>query len=281
MTDLPSASPAKQRGALMAIGGAEDKVKTRRILNAFLTLSGGTEARIVIIPAASSQATASGDFYLSLFQKMDAASVEVVHAHSRQDAQDESCLISLRGATGIFLTGGNQVRLAMLLGGTRLGDWIHRRSDEGVVVAGTSAGASILCQNMIAFGRTGEWPTQRMVQLAPGIGLTKRVIIDQHFQRRGRIGRLMLAVAYNPYLIGLGIDEDTAAILYADNKLEVVGRGSVIVVDGVGMTFTNLDQVQRHEPVAITDMRLHVLTEGFGYDLVSRRPQVPSLTQMQ
>jgi cyanophycinase len=263
----------------MAIGGAEDKVKTRRILNAFLTLAGGSEAHVVIIPAASTQAVAAGEFYHSLFQKMGAARVDVVHAHSRQDAQDEANLTPLQDATGIFLTGGNQVRLATLLGGTLLGDMIHQCSDTGVVVAGTSAGASILCQNMIAFGRTGEWPTQRMVQLAPGMGLTNRVIIDQHFQRRGRIGRLMLAVAYNPYLIGLGIDEDTAAILHPDHKLEVVGRGSVIVVDGVGMTFTNLDQVQRHEPVAITDMRLHVLTEGFGYDLAKRRPQVPSLLQ--
>jgi cyanophycinase len=165
--------------------------------------------------------------------------------------------------------------LSTLLGGTLLGDLIRQRSAEGVVVAGTSAGASILCQNMIAFGRMGEWPTQRMVQLTPGMGLTNRVIIDQHFQRRGRIGRLMLAVAYNPYLIGLGIDEDTAAILHPHNKLEVVGRGSVIVVDGLGMTFTNLDQAQRHEPVAITDMRLHVLSEGFGYDLASRKPEIP------
>jgi cyanophycinase len=132
---------------------------------------------------------------------------------------------------------------------------------------------------MIAFGRSGEWPTLRMVQLAPGMGLTNRVIIDQHFQRRGRIGRLMLAVAYNPYLIGLGIDEDTAVIINPKHQLEVVGRGSVIVVDGVGMSFTNLDQVQRHEPVAITDMRLHVLTEGFGYDLVSRKPKTPQFLQ--
>jgi cyanophycinase len=270
---------SSERGALMAIGGAEDKVKTRRILNAFLSLAGGAEARIVIIPAASTQSRIAGEFYHSLFEKMGAANVEVVHANSRQDAQDESCLTPLQRATGIFLTGGNQVRLATLLGGTLLGNLIHQRSDEGIVVAGTSAGASILCQNMIAFGRSGEWPTLRMVQLAPGIGLTNRVIIDQHFQRRGRIGRLMLAVAYNPYLIGLGIDEDTAAIIHPKHQLEVVGRGSVIIVDGIGMSFTNLDQAQRHEPVALTDMRLHVLTEGFGYDLASRKPKVPKFLQ--
>ena len=275
MENFPPTAPKGERGALMAIGGAEDKVKTRRILNCFLTLAGGKQARVVIIPAASTQADAVGDLYHSVFQKIGAASVDVVHVHSRRN---ESCVAPLEQATGIFLTGGNQVRLATLLGGTLLGNLIHKRSDEGVVVAGTSAGASILCQNMIAFGRAGEWPTQRMVQLTPGMGLTKRVIIDQHFQRRGRIGRLMLAVAYNPYLIGLGIDEDTAAILHPKHKLEVIGRGSVIVVDGMEMSYTNLDQAKQYEPVAITDMRLHVLTEGIGYDLATRRPQIPYLS---
>jgi len=261
----------------MAIGGAEDKVKTRRVLNAFLALAGGSEAHVVIIPAASMYAIMAGERYQTIFHNLGVASAEVIHAHSRQDAQDESCLAPMQKATGIFITGGNQVRLATLLGGTLLGETIRQRNAGGVVVAGTSAGASILCQTMIAFGRAGEWPTQRMVQLTPGLGLTNRVVIDQHFQRRGRIGRLMLAVSYNPYLIGLGIDEDTAAMIDAQNRIEVIGRGSVIVVDGTGMTFTNLDQVQRHAPVAITDMRLHVLTEGFGYNLVSRRPDVPGL----
>jgi cyanophycinase len=278
MTDAAPLIPSSERGALMAIGGAEDKVKTRRILNAFLTLAGGSQARVVIIPSASMQPTMAGDLYQSLFENLGAASVEVLHINSRLDAQDEACAGRLQGATAIFLTGGNQLRLATLLGGTLLGEAVRQRHAGGVVVAGTSAGASILCQSMIAFGRSGEWPTQRMVQLAPGLGLTNRVIIDQHFQRRGRIGRLMLAVAYNPYLIGLGIDEDTAVILSAQNTLDVIGRGSLIVVDGVGMTYTNLDQVQRYEPVALTDMRLHVLTEGFRYDLVSRRPEIPTLS---
>jgi cyanophycinase len=260
----------------MAIGGAEDKMKARRILNAFLELAGAAQARIVVLPAASLQAGRVGELYHALFRDLGATEVEVIHVDSRLDAQDPGRVASLNKATAIFLSGGNQLRLATLLGGTPLAQAIRQRYNAGVTVAGTSAGAAILSQHMIAFGRNGESPTQRMVQLAPGLGLTNRVIIDQHFQRRGRTGRLMVAVAYNPFLVGLGIDEDTAAILDAQNVVRIVGRGSVIVVDGAGMTYTNIDQVQRHAPMAVTDMRLHVLTDGFRYDLLSRRPEMPT-----
>jgi cyanophycinase len=259
----------------MAIGGAEDKIKTRRVLNAFVAHAGGATARIAVIPAASMQAARAGELYHTLFQDLGAAHVEVLHVDSRQDAQDPARVALLDQVSAIFLSGGSQLRLATLLGGTKFGDAIRRRHGEGMLIAGTSAGASILCQHMIAFGRSGEWPTQRMVNLSPGLGLTNRVVIDQHFQRRGRTGRLMVAVAYNPYLIGLGIDEDTAALIDGHHQLEVIGRGSVIVVDGSDMSFSNVDQAARHDPVAITDMRLHVLTNGFRYDLINRRPSGP------
>lgn len=260
----------------MAIGGAEDKIKERRVLTTFLGLAGNERACIAVIPAASSQADKVGELYHALFCDLGALAVEVIHVDSRLEAQDPGRIAALDRVTAIFLTGGNQLRLATLLGGTAMAQVIRRRNAAGVVVAGTSAGASILCQHMIAFGRPGEWPTQRMVQLAPGLGLTNRVIIDQHFQQRGRTGRLMVAVAYNPFLIGLGVDEDTAAILNPQNIVEVIGRGSIIVVDGAEMSYTNVDQVQRYEPVAVTDMRLHVLTEGFRYNLLNRRPEPPN-----
>ncbi|HMN31221.1 MAG TPA: cyanophycinase, partial [Caldilineaceae bacterium] len=259
----------------MAIGGAEDKVKARRILSTFLSLAGGNQARIVVIPSASMQPDLAGARYHALFHDLGAAKVDVLDIDSRTTAQDVVHTALLHEATALFLTGGNQLRLSTLLGGTRLAQTMRQRHAEGLVVAGTSAGASFLCQHMIAFGRTGEWPSQRMVQLTPGLGLTNRVIIDQHFQRRGRTGRLMVAVAYNPFLLGLGIDEDTAAVLNAANTLEVVGRGSVIVVDGSEIGYTNVDQVQGHQPVAVTNVRIHVLTDGFRYDLVSQQPELP------
>ena len=267
------------RGILMPIGGAEDKMKARRILNKFMALAGGSQAQIVVIPAASMQPGRVGELYHALFCDLGAQAVEVIHVDSRQDAQDGGRAAAINGATAIFISGGNQLRLSTLMGGTLMGDTLRECNANGVMVGGTSAGASILCQHMIAFGRPGEVPTQRMVQLAPGLGLTSRVIIDQHFQRRGRTGRLMVAVAYNPYLIGLGIDEDTAAVIYPHNTFEVVGRGSVIVVDGAGMGYTNVDQAAGHAPVTVTDMRLHVLGDGFRYDLLRRRPELPLAPQ--
>ncbi len=274
MATEPSFPSPGKPGALIAIGGAEDKAKTRRILTTFLTKAGESQARIVVIPAASMQAMYAGDLYQSLFYDLGAANVEVLHVDNRLDAQDEGRAALLQQATGIFMTGGNQVRLATLLGGTRLSQGLHQCHNAGVVVAGTSAGASFLCQHMIAFGRSGEWPTQRMVQLTPGLGLTNHVIIDQHFQQRGRTGRLMVAVAYNPALIGLGIDEDTAAVFNHDQVIEVIGRGSVIVVDGGDMGYTNVDQAQGHKPVVVTNMRLHVLADGFCYNLLKKQPEL-------
>jgi len=275
MTNPITPAVTLPRGPLMAIGGAEDKMKARRILHAFLRLAGGDQARIAVIPAASTQPGRVAELYHALFRDLGAANVEIIHIDTRLEAQDEGRVAALNGATAIFLSGGNQLRLATLLGGTAVAQAIRRCNASGMLVAGTSAGASILSQHMIAFGRNGESPTQRMVQLAPGLGLTNRVVIDQHFQRRGRTGRLMVAVAYNPFLIGLGIDEDTAAIVNGQNMVSIVGRGSVIVVDGEGMTYTNVDQAQRHAPVAVTDMRLHVLLEGFQYNLITRRPEFP------
>ncbi|RIK39600.1 MAG: cyanophycinase [Chloroflexi bacterium] len=272
MVNPASLTAPQMRGALMPIGGAEDKAKTRHILKRFLSLAGEENAQIVVIPAASTQGTEVGDLYQAIFYDLGAATVEVIHVDTRNDAQDPERVAVLNDATAIFLTGGNQLRLATLLGGTLLAQAIRDRNNAGVPVAGTSAGASVLSQHMIAFGRAGEWPTQRMVQLAPGLGLTNRVVIDQHFQQRGRTGRLMAAVAYNPYLIGLGIDEDTAVIIDPQNMLNVVGRGSVVVVDGAGMTYTNIDQAKGYDPIAVTDMRIHVLINGFQYDLVQRHP---------
>ncbi len=259
----------------MAIGGAEDKVKERRVLTTFLALAGGPQAEIAVIPAASAQADKVGNLYHALFRDLGALTVEVIPVLSRLEAQDLARVAGLNQASAIFLTGGNQLRLAALLGGTAVARAIRQRNAAGVLVAGTSAGASVLCQHMIAFGRSGEQPSQRMVQLTPGFGLTQRLVIDQHFQQRGRIGRLMVAVAYNPFLVGLGIDEDTAAIIDPQRVIKIVGRGSVIVVDGAEMTYTNVGDAKRHEPVAITDMRLHVLTEGFFYDLLQRQPRIP------
>jgi cyanophycinase len=265
------------RGGLMAIGGGEDKIKERRILSHFFGLAGSQQARIAVIPAASTQPDQAGALYQAIFQEMGAAEVEVFHIRSRADAQDAGRVAALQQMSAIFLSGGNQLRLLSLLGGTAMAQAIRRLNARGVVVAGTSAGASALSQHMIAFGRAGEWPSQRMVQLTPGLGLTNRVVIDQHFQNRGRTGRLLIAVAYNPFIIGLGIDEDTAVVLDPQNRLRIIGRSSVVIVDGGELGYTDVGDVQRHGAVTMTNIRLHVLTDSFGYDLIGRQVALPEM----
>jgi cyanophycinase len=260
----------------MAIGGGEDKSKERRVLTNFFTLAGSHQARIAVIPAASTQPDQAGTLYQALFRDLGASEIEVFHIRSRAEAQDSGRVAALQQVSAIFLSGGNQLRLMSLLGGTPMAQAIRRLNADGVVVAGTSAGASALSQHMVAFGRAGEWPSQRMVQLTPGLGLTNRVVIDQHFQNRGRTGRLLIAVAYNPFIIGLGIDEDTAVILDPQNRLRIIGRSSVVIVDGGELGYTNVGDVQRHGAVTITNIRLHVLTDGFGYDLIGRQVELPT-----
>jgi cyanophycinase len=263
------------RGPLMAIGGAEDKVGDRLILRRFVQLAGDATARIVVLPMASSFSVEVAERYYGLFRDMSAARVDIVDVATREEALDTARAQPVDDATGIFLTGGNQLKIATLLGGTPIAVALRRRHAAGAVVGGTSAGASALSQHMIAFGRGGGSPTQRMVSLSPGLGLTNRVIIDQHFRQRDRIGRLMAAVAFNPFLIGVGVDEDTAMVLDYRNVVEVVGRHSVTFVDGADITYTDIHQVKQHANVAVFNARVHVLTHGQQFDLIARQPVIP------
>ena len=276
VTDLaPTLSPPQateavpMRGPIMAIGGAEDKLDDKVILTTFTQLAGGTSARIAVVPTASS-IEAAGERYKALFLGAGVASAEVVFLGSREDANGEAPLDVLEDATGIFLTGGNQMRLAALIGGTEAAAIIRRRNAAGAVIAGTSAGASILSSHMVAFGASGATPKMRMAQMVAGFGLVPEAIIDQHFRQRDRIGRLLSLVASNPGLIGMGIDEDTAALIDDRLTLEVIGRHSVTIVDGTRM-FSDVFQVKGHAGITISNAVLHVLTPGRRFDLAERR----------
>lgn len=257
------------QGPIMAIGGAEDKFDDKRILSTFAQLAGGAAARIAIVPTASSIEHA-GERYKAIFLGMGVYSADVVYISDRDDANDEATLAALREATGIFLTGGNQMRLSSLVGGTRAAALIRERSRMGAIVAGTSAGASILSSHMVAFGASGETPKLRMAQMVAGLGLVPELIIDQHFRQRDRIGRLLMFVAANPGLLGVGIDEDTAALISANGVLEVLGRNSVTIIDGSKM-YSDISQVKGHGAITISGALLHVLTPGRRFDLRNRR----------
>jgi cyanophycinase len=264
-------------GTVIVIGGAEDKVRDRVILSRFVSLAGGADARIVVISTASSLGAEAGQRYRQVFGELGVKRFKPIHAVTRSQANDESFVAALSDATGIFLTGGNQLRLSSTIGGTRLADAVLDRFRHGAVVAGTSAGASAMSSHMIAFGASGATPKQRMAQVAAGLAVLPGVIIDQHFQQRNRLGRLLSLIAQNPSLLGLGIDEDTAGVVGPDHVMEVIGRGSITVVDGSGSE-TNAWEIGGHKPIMISNVVLHSLPAGNRFDLRSRsRVAAPSL----
>jgi len=257
-------------GTVIIIGGAEDKVRERVILNRFVTLAGGRDATIVVVSTASSLATEAGERYRHIFGDLGVSTVRPLHVATRPQASDESAALALRDATGVFLTGGNQLKLASIVGGTRLADAMLERFRHGAVMAGTSAGASAMSSHMIAFGASGATPKQRMAQIAAGLGMLPGVIVDQHFQQRNRLGRLLSLIAQNPSLLGLGVDEDTAGVVGPDHVMEVIGRGSVTVVDG-SASETDAWEVKGHKPLMISNVILHSLPSGYRFDLRHRQ----------
>jgi len=262
-------SPGSRRGFIIPIGGAEEKVRDRKILRRFVELCGGGQAEIAIIPTAS-QLAETGGRYVDIFRDLGVRKATSLNYEQRVDCKRTDWLEILSAADGVFLTGGNQLRLSTTLGGTIVGKTLRRRNREGQHIAGTSAGAAIMSEHMIAFGSEGSTPRADMVTLAPGLGLTRRLIIDQHFRQRDRLGRLVAALAYSPAAIGLGLDEDTAAFLGPDDVLEVHGTGALTIVDPQDVEFTSMDSAHSHDPVSVIGLRMHVLTEGARFDLESR-----------
>ncbi|HWM89189.1 MAG TPA: cyanophycinase [Thermoanaerobaculia bacterium] len=260
-------------GLLMAIGGAEDKIRERVILRAFVEAAGGPDANLVVMATASELAE-TGDRYVSVFESLHADTVEVLRVRSREDAlqgdaSGSGMLDLLEFASGLFITGGSQLRISAALGGTALADTIRRRHAEGMVVAGTSAGAAVLSEHMIAMGDSGGTPRRRLVQMAQGLGLAPELVIDQHFRQRDRLGRLVTALSYNPGPLGIGVDEDTAAMIDG-GVLRVIGSGAVTVLDASTFRYTDSPEVRRGQALAMLGLKLDFLTSGCRYDLRSR-----------
>ncbi len=266
-----------ERGWIVPIGGAEEKLRNPRILKRFAEVAGGPHARIAVVPTASRMPD-TGPRYVKLFRKdLGVAEARTLDFQTRADCEAPELLDFLREATGVFFTGGNQLRLSTTLGGTPVTEIIRQRNrEEGLDVAGTSAGASFLSEHMIAYGNEGPTPRADMVSLAPGMGLTEEIVVDQHFAQRDRLGRLLAALAYNPRPIGIGLDEDTAAFIDPEEGLEVVGSGAITIVDPSDMEFSSMDSARPHEPVTVIGVRLHVLAEGAGFDIPSRRARLPA-----
>jgi cyanophycinase len=262
------------RGFIVPVGGAEDKVSSVDILRKFTELAGGEDAKIAIIPTAS-VLPETGAKYETLFDSLGAAKATSLPYNERDDAERRDWMAVLEKSTGIFLTGGNQLRLSTILGGTDVARAIRRLNARGVHVGGTSAGAAILSEHMIAFGKEGSTPRAGAASLAPGFGMTNRVIVDQHFRQRDRLGRLLASLAYNPFAIGLGLDEDTAACIDPDDKIEVVGSGAITIVDVSQLKHSSMAEASETDPICMIGVQLHILTQGATFDMRTRTARPP------
>lgn len=257
------------RGVVMPIGGAEDKVGRMTVLREVVRLAGGPATRLVVISTASSLGDEITHAYLQLFATLGVTEVVGIRPESRAEAADPALLAAVEGCTAVFMTGGNQVKLATLLVGTPLGDAIVAAHERGALVAGTSAGASICSRHMVSFGPGGTTPKFRISHVSEGLGLLDDVIVDQHFTQRNRFGRLLALIAANPGQLGVGVDEDTAAIFRPDGILEVKGRGVLTIVDGSDLVTTAYTATGT-QPLMISGLKLHSLPRGAKFDLRTR-----------
>jgi len=260
----------------MPIGGAEETEPGGEILERFIDLAGGKRARIAIIPTASDDRQRSGEGYAELCREVGVKKADWLRVERREDANAEPVLALLREATGIYITGGDQARLVRLLVGTLVMECIRLRNADGVIVAGTSAGASILSALMMAGGTgiggdsNGAAARKGMVDTVAGFGLLQDIIIDQHFSQRGRMGRLLSVFAGTPGLIGIGLDEDTAVLIDREGTLEALGSNMVTIVDGRNTVSDYFDR-QNGEVLTITGSSLHVLSDGRRFDVDARQ----------
>jgi cyanophycinase len=261
----------KVGGNLIIIGGAEDKNGESRILKHVVEISGGSGANITVLTSAAEQPELVGSEYRNIFARLGAGSVDVLNVSSRDDANADSNRDRIMRSTGIFFTGGDQLRITSILGGTRMHSAMREMYSKGVAIIGTSAGASVMSSTMIVEGNSNDPARKCTLKMAPGLGFVEETIIDQHFAQRGRIGRLLCGVAENPCMLGIGIDEDTAIRIYPDAHFEVLGSNAVTVIDGRSIKSSNVSELKPDEILAIIGVTLHVIPHGYGFDMKNRR----------
>lgn len=256
-------------GQLVIIGGAEDREEDCRILREFIRCAGGLEAKIIVMTVATEQSREVGDDYIRAFERLGVEDVRILDTMCRDDTSSESSLKAIQKATGIFFTGGDQARIVDTLKDTDIDNLLHQRLAEGLVIAGTSAGAAMMPDMMIVEGDGETNPRVDTVEMGPGMGFLPNIAIDQHFSQRGRIGRLLSAMAQQSIDLGFGIDENTAVIV-SNNIVKVVGEGAVTVVDMANLNHSNLSKILRDEDLALCGVNLHILPDGYGFDLDTR-----------
>lgn len=263
----------------MIIGGNEDKVGDQVILRRVVQLSKSSRgsATLGIVTTASLDGDGAFHSYRRIFRDLGLERVVNIPIETRQAADDSDSVHLLRELGGLFFSGGDQLRITSVLGGTEFHHALLSEHAKGMMVAGTSAGASMMSDTMIVTGEAEESPTRNTVHMAPGMGLWLGAVIDQHFSQRGRIGRLLSALAQNPGILGVGLDEDTAIEVRIDEQtLEVWGSRTVTLLDGSKVTDTNASESRADRPLALMGVVLHVLPEHFRFDLRTRVPESPT-----
>jgi cyanophycinase len=263
------------KGSLIIIGGGEDKEGERTILREVArSLDGG---KLVIATVASHEPEGYFEAYQRAFADLGVTELVELYVKDRAETLDPDKLSLFNGAAGVFFSGGDQLRISSQIGDTPIEQRVRELHDRGGLLAGTSAGASVMSETMLVKGKSGESYKIGDLHMAPGLGLVRDMIIDQHFAERGRFGRLFGAVAHNPRELGIGIDEDTA-LVFKDERFEVIGSGCVYVVDGAGVTHSNIAEAEPERSLSMYDLRLHVLSSGDAFDVARRRPaEVPDV----
>lgn len=261
-------------GTLLIIGGAEDKRGDCMILQKFIKLAARRGGKIVIMTAATQYPQKVSNEYIKIFKRLGARDVVSLDIPSRQEAQLPSSSDTIISSGGIFFTGGDQLRITSLLGGTEVDYALHEAYRKGTVIAGTSAGASVMSATMIIGGDGDSTPYHGSISMGPGMGLVRDVVIDQHFAQRGRLGRLVAVVAQQPAMLGVGIDEDTAVLINCGGQMQVIGSQTVTIVDGSKCQHTNVSETKPKQALALTEIIVHILPNNYGFDLQDRRALV-------
>jgi cyanophycinase len=264
---------SEARGKLIAIGGGDIREGDAPLLKEFVKLARGPKARIVVMTVATDDPAAAAHEYRAAFNRLGLDDVKTVDVSSRADTLKPEALEAIEQATGLFFTGGDQLHITSLVGGTEMQALIHRRYERGLVIGGTSAGAAMMSNSMILGGPADESPKVGCVEIGPGMDLVIGAMIDTHFSQRGRYGRLLTAVAHYPQDLGIGLDEKTAMVVNR-NEFEVKGEGSVIVIDAGAMTYTSLPYTEKGDGLSLYGVRVHVLSAGARFDLSKREPIV-------
>jgi len=262
-------------GRLIAIGGNEDKSNELVVLKRVVQEIGKTDYKVAVITTASEDPEQRGKEYHKVFTTLGASGIEVFNITQRSQANDKKLVKRFENVDLIFITGGNQLRLTTTMGGSKVLAAVQARLEDGALIAGTSAGAAVFSDTMIYEGKSEEGLFKGSVLTTSGFGFVEKIIFDTHFMARGRIGRLIQIITTNPTCIGVGIGEDSGVVLKGDGVAEVVGTGQVIIVEGRDIGHSNIMNIEPGEPIAVENVRIHSLVNGYGYNFKKRQFLLP------